>query len=82
METLTGVIRGNSIHLAGKPGLPDGQTVEVTMRPIAAEPAGKLPPGEGIRRSAGACAEEAEELDEFLEWNRRQRKIGRREIEE
>ncbi len=40
-----------------------------------------LAPGEGLLRAAGAWAEDAEELDEFLEWNRQQRKIGRRELE-
>lgn len=35
----------------------------------------------GLRRVAGAWADEAEELDEYLEWNRRQRKVSRREIE-
>ncbi|QEH35004.1 hypothetical protein OJF2_35490 [Aquisphaera giovannonii] len=40
-----------------------------------------LPPGEGLRRSAGAWAEDAAELDEYLEENRRRRKIGRPEIE-
>jgi uncharacterized protein (DUF433 family) len=37
---------------------------------------------EWIRRTAGAWAEDAEELDEYLEGTRQQRKIGRREIEE
>jgi uncharacterized protein (DUF433 family) len=37
---------------------------------------------EWIRRTAGAWVEEAEELDEYLEWTRQHRKIGRREIEE
>jgi uncharacterized protein (DUF433 family) len=37
---------------------------------------------EWIRRTAGAWAEDAEELDEYLEWTRQHRKIGRREIEE
>ncbi len=40
-----------------------------------------LPPGEGLRRSFGAWADEAAELDEYLEENRRRRKIGRPEIE-
>ena len=40
-----------------------------------------LPPGEGLRRSFGAWAEDAEELDKFLEWSRQQRKLGRRELE-
>jgi len=36
----------------------------------------------GLRRSLGAWAEDAEELDEYLAWTRQQRKISRREIEE
>jgi uncharacterized protein (DUF433 family) len=36
----------------------------------------------GLRRSFGAWAEDAEELDKFLEWNREQRKRDRREIDE
>jgi len=39
----------------------------------------KCPPG--LRRSFGAWAEDAEELDKYLEWNRQQRKLSRREIE-
>ncbi len=35
----------------------------------------------GIRRSFGGWAEDAEELDEFLKWNRQRRKLSRREIE-
>ena len=37
---------------------------------------------EWIRRTAGAWAEDAEELDEYLEWTHQQRKIGPRGIEE
>jgi hypothetical protein len=40
-----------------------------------------LPPGEGLRRSFGAWAEDAEELDRYMEWSRQQRKIGRPELE-
>lgn len=35
----------------------------------------------GIRRSFGGWAEEADELDEYMQWNREQRKLSRREIE-
>jgi uncharacterized protein (DUF433 family) len=35
-----------------------------------------------MRRSFGAWAEKGEELDIFLEWNRQQRKLDRREIDE
>jgi uncharacterized protein (DUF433 family) len=37
---------------------------------------------EGLRRSFGGWAEDADELDEYLGWTRQQRKLHRREIEE
>jgi hypothetical protein len=40
-----------------------------------------LLPGEGLKRSFGAWAEDAEELDEYLEFSRRRRKLGRPGIE-
>ena len=64
---LIGVIHGKTIELEQEPGLPDGQTVAVTVQPLQEK---RLPPGEGIRRSAGAWADDAEELDRFLEWKR------------
>lgn len=36
----------------------------------------------GLRRSFGGWAEDSEQLDKYLEWNRQQRKIDRREIED
>jgi uncharacterized protein (DUF433 family) len=36
----------------------------------------------GLRRSFGGWAEDAEELDKYLEGTRQQRKVRRREIEE
>jgi uncharacterized protein (DUF433 family) len=35
-----------------------------------------------MRRCFGAWAEDAEALDEYLEWNRQQRKVERRRIED
>jgi uncharacterized protein (DUF433 family) len=35
-----------------------------------------------LRRVFGAWADEAEELDKYLEWNRQQRKVSRRRIED
>jgi len=35
-----------------------------------------------MRRCFGAWADDAEELDNYLEWNRQQRKVSRREIED
>ena len=36
---------------------------------------------EGLRKSFGGWAEDAEELDKYLEWNRQQRELSRPEIE-
>jgi hypothetical protein len=33
--------------------------------------------GEGLRQAFGACKEEADDLDNYLAWNRQQRKIDR-----
>jgi uncharacterized protein (DUF433 family) len=145
MKTVSGVVHGKAIELAQELGLPDGQEVTVTVRPVPQEGAvivpkeplpwwldrldidpsvrkgkyvvkgtrlladdlvvqmeqgqsddrllqahpelttpdlaavreyAKVPAG--LRRLAGAWAEEAEELDEFLEWNRRQKRVNRR----
>ncbi len=79
-EIFKGVIHGRMIELERDPGLPDGQEVTVTVQAVT-EAAQKLPPGEGLRRSAGAWADDAEELDKYLEWNRQQRKRSRPELE-
>jgi hypothetical protein len=36
-----------------------------------------LPPGEGLRRAFGAWADDAEDVDRFLEWTYAQRKRDR-----
>lgn len=73
---INGVVRGKTIELDQEPGLPDGQHVAVTVQPTNAV---GVPPGEGLRRAFGAWAEDAEELDKYLEWNHQQRKWGRAE---
>ncbi|HEV3204979.1 MAG TPA: hypothetical protein VGY77_11375 [Gemmataceae bacterium] len=62
--TLKGIIHGKTIELEQEPGLPDGQTVAVTVQPLQDK---RLPPGEGIRRSAGAWADDPKGLEEYLE---------------
>jgi uncharacterized protein (DUF433 family) len=58
-----------------------GAHPELTAKDIAAiREYAKVSPG--LRRSFGAWAEDAEELDNYLEWNRQQRKAGRRRIED
>jgi uncharacterized protein (DUF433 family) len=36
----------------------------------------------GLRQSFGGWAEDAEELDKYLDWTRQQRKVRRREVQE
>ena len=38
-------------------------------------------PGEGLRRAAGAWAEDAEEVDRFIAWTYEQRKLDRPPLE-
>jgi hypothetical protein len=74
---LRGVISGKTVLLSNESGLPDGQEVTVSLQPVK-QP---LPPGEGVRRSAGAWADDADDLAEFLTWSRQQRKANRPEID-
>lgn len=68
--TLKGVVHGKTIELEQEPALPDGQSVVVTLQPLEEK---RLPPGEGIRRSAGAWADDPEGLDQYLEQLRQDR---------
>jgi hypothetical protein len=72
-----GTVHGKVIELDQPSDLPDGQQVTVVVQPTNGS---NLPAGEGLRRSAGSWAEEADELDKYLEWNRQQRKGQRREL--
>jgi len=77
-EVLHGVVHGKTIELERSPQVGEGQAVEVVLRPIA-------PPehwGEGLRRCAGALADDPE-IDGILEDIRRERKMAKfREIVE
>src|SRR5207245_10260948 len=79
---LQGVIHERTIELEQDPGLPPGQPVFVSIEPrLEANNQGQLPPGEGLRQAFGAWAEDAEELDKYLEWTRQERKVGRPPVE-
>lgn len=73
LKSMRGVVHGKTIELPEETGLPEGQEVTVTFEPLLPG----LSPGEGIRRSAGAWSDDAQELDEYLQWNRQQRKMSR-----
>ena len=72
-NAVRGVVHGKTIELDEETGLPDGQPVTVTVQPL-------LPPGEGVRQSAGAWADAGNELDEWLEGVQRSRQQDRPEL--
>ncbi|MEI8020698.1 MAG: hypothetical protein WCH39_21020 [Schlesneria sp.] len=78
---LKGVIHGRTIELEQEAGFSDGQEVSVSVEPVL--PATSPTSAEALtalHRAAGAWADDAEELDRYLEWNRHQRKGNRVEI--
>ena len=79
--TIRGGVHGNVIELALPLGLPDGQAVAVIVSPLEPDDEDRLPPGEGLRRAFGGWSDDPEGLDAYLEWNRRQRKVGRQELQ-
>jgi hypothetical protein len=70
---LRGIIQGKTILLESDSGLPDGSPVSIAVQTLVKAPADLS----GLERSFGACADESEDLDKFLEWNRQQRKLSR-----
>jgi hypothetical protein len=79
---LRGTVRGKTIELEAESGLPDGQQVAVTLEPAPQQTAGDSAL-EALKRAAGGWSDDDPEgLERFLEWNRQQRKVKRREIPE
>ena len=78
---LEGIVRGRSIELNQDVGLPDGQSVRVIVD-IASH--AELPyvsdAREALIRAAGSWSDDTDGLERYLEWNRQQRKVTRREI--
>ncbi len=78
MKTITrGIIHGKTIELPEETGLPEGQEVAITLETVGPQEETM----KAFRRSAGSWAEDAEDLDEYLEWNRQQRKASRPSLE-
>jgi hypothetical protein len=75
-KTINGTIHGRTIELAEDSGLQDGQEVRVQVTPLA--PAAE-PWGEGLRRCAGALADDPE-WDAIMEEIHRARKLERRPL--
>ena len=72
MPQLRGIVHGKTIELDDSTGLPDGQPVSVIVHRL-------LPPGEGIRRSAGAWSDADETLDTWLDQMQQSRRQDRPE---
>ena len=76
MVTVTsGVVHGKKIDLADDPHLPDGEEVEVTIRPAKAKKV--RVPADGVRRSAGAWAKHPE-MDQTMAEMQKERKSSTR----
>jgi hypothetical protein len=78
-KTLHGIVNGKIIQLSEDPGVPLGQEVELVITAVSER---KLPWGEGLRRCAGALADEwTEEDDRILEEIYQQRKSSTRPLD-
>lgn len=74
-----GIIRGKLIELVQPTSLPDGSEVNVSIETLRNTTGDETA---NLRSVFGALAGEADDLDEFLEWNRQRRKLTRPEIGE
>jgi hypothetical protein len=55
-----GIVHGNTVELDQPSGFPEGAAVSVTLQPA-------LQPGDGLRQAFGGWADDAQELDAFVE---------------
>jgi hypothetical protein len=74
-----GTVHGKTIELEAESGLPEGQHVTVTLEPAPQQQPVCESSLEALKRAAGSWSDDPEGLDRFLEWNRQQRKVNRRE---
>jgi hypothetical protein len=73
MQTLTGVIHGKTIELDDVTNLADGAEVEIVIRPSRST----RRPGEGLLRTEGALADDAE-WDVIMDEIQQSRRLERR----
>ncbi|MBL8813788.1 MAG: hypothetical protein JNM43_26710 [Planctomycetaceae bacterium] len=78
-ETLRGTVNGTSIVLEHKLEIPDGSQIEVVVRRLAVTPEMRR---QRLEALFGTCAIDADDLDDFIRWNRQQRVSSRPEIVE
>ena len=77
-EVLRGIVHGKSIELEHPLPMPDGSEIELMVKriPISAEQRKQR-----LEAIFGSCETDAEDLDDFLDWNREQRKHSRPEVD-
>lgn len=73
---IRGFVHGKTVELDDETGLPEGQEVAVTVRPVSKDEQAPAA-GESLKRAFGGWSDDATGLDEFLEWNHRQRMVNR-----
>jgi hypothetical protein len=62
IQWIRGTVHGRTIHLADDPRIDEGRIVEVAIR----QANGAVPPGEGLRRAAGALADSWTDEDDRI----------------
>jgi hypothetical protein len=72
------IVPGKSIELEHPLPMPDGSEIELVVKrsPMSAEQRKQR-----LEAIFGSCEQDAEDLDEFLNWNRDQRKHSRPELD-
>lgn len=77
-EVLRGIVHGKSIELEHPLPMPDGSQIELIVKrtPISTEQR-----NERLEAIFGSCKQDSEDLDDFLGWNREQRKHSRPELD-
>ena len=77
-EVLHGIVHGKSIELEHPLSMPDGSEIELVVKaiPISAEERQQR-----LEAIFGSCDQDSEDLDDFLDWNREQRKQSRAELD-
>ena len=75
-EVLRGIVHGRSIELEHPLPMPDGSEIELVVKrtPISTEQRKQR-----LEAIFGSCEQDSEDLDDFLSWNREQRKHNRAE---
>ena len=75
-ETYRGVVHGSMVELSQSPNIPNGIEVDVIIKSTELTAEQRQ---ERLKALFGSCKEDADDLDDFLQWNTRQQKRNRPE---